>query len=182
MPKMRKHQLIDIKRQQTFSMRYSISNFYDWMSISRCSRNTSNFYTDFLLFYRNGKEMFTNLVRTDGYAVDFILAGPKKPEVDHVDLSLEDFTPEEISDRFHLWGVDPGQTNIFTASDGNLIPHQARKYSACEYYTRAGYKKTNINILKFKKADDTFLAAESQISTFKTANLVVFQAYILRSE
>ena len=34
-----------------------------------------NNYTDALLLYSTANEMFTNMVRTDGYGIDFILAG-----------------------------------------------------------------------------------------------------------
>ncbi|GAA5813016.1 hypothetical protein MFLAVUS_006482 [Mucor flavus] len=127
----------------------------------------------------NGKEMFTNMVRTDGYGIDFILAGPKKQESDLPDLALDDFTAEELNERFCLWGVDPGQINIFTASDGHgTDPHQVRRYSAAEYYTRAGFKRTNKVILNLKNNDEQFLQAERAITTFKTANMETFIVYI----
>ncbi|GAA5814021.1 hypothetical protein MFLAVUS_007511 [Mucor flavus] len=127
----------------------------------------------------NGKGMFTNMVRTDGYGIDFILAGPKKQESDLPDLALDDFTAEELNERFCLWGVDPGQINIFTASDGHgTDPHQVRRYSAAEYYTRAGFKRTNKVILNLKNNDEQFLQAERAITTFKTANMETFIVYI----
>ncbi|KAI8061398.1 hypothetical protein BDF21DRAFT_429447, partial [Thamnidium elegans] len=90
----------------------------------------------------NGKQIFTNMVRTDGYCINFILAGPERQSNKLPNLDLNDFTPEEINKRFHLWGVDPGQISIFTASDGHdTDPHQLRKYSTAEYYTRTGFKK-----------------------------------------
>ncbi|KAG2230908.1 hypothetical protein INT48_000020 [Thamnidium elegans] len=79
------------------------------------------------------------MVRTDGYCINFILAGPERQSNKLPNLDLNDFTPEEINKRFHLWGVDPGQISIFTASDGHdTDPHQLRKYSTAEYYTRTG--------------------------------------------
>ncbi|KAI8065060.1 hypothetical protein BDF21DRAFT_427729 [Thamnidium elegans] len=94
--------------------------------------------------------MFTNMVRTDGYGIDFILTVPERQSNKLSNLDLNDFTPEEINERFHLWGVNPGQINIFTASDGhNTNPHQLRKYSTAEYYTRTGFKKTNLHILNY---------------------------------
>ncbi|KAG2231321.1 hypothetical protein INT48_001257 [Thamnidium elegans] len=85
--------------------------------------------------------MFTNMVRTDGYGIDFILTVPERQSNKLSNLDLNDFTPEEINERFHLWGVNPGQINIFTASDGhNTNPHQLRKYSTAEYYTRTGQR------------------------------------------
>lgn len=102
--------------------------------------------------------MFTNMVRTDGHGIDFILAVPKRQMGEFPDLDLHDFTTEELNTRFHLWGVDPGQVNIFTASDGHGTGHhQTRKYSTAEYYTRAGFKKTNATILNLKNDDELFL-------------------------
>ena len=67
-----------------------------------------NNYTDALLLYSTANEMFTNMVRTDGYGIDFILAGRVNQETQHPDLELNDFTPDELQNRFRLWGVDPG--------------------------------------------------------------------------
>ncbi|GAA5812669.1 hypothetical protein MFLAVUS_006126 [Mucor flavus] len=73
------------------------------------------------------------MVRTDGYGIDFILAGLKKQMSDLPDLELSDLTAEEISTIFHLWSADPGITNIYTSSDGHdNNAHQVRKYSAAE--------------------------------------------------
>ncbi|GAA5805581.1 hypothetical protein HPULCUR_011100 [Helicostylum pulchrum] len=127
----------------------------------------------------NGKQMFTNMVRTDGYGIDFILAGPKNPDANLPDLDLNDFTPRELNENFCLWGADPGQTNIFTASDGHGDDsHQVRKYSTAEYYTRAGFKKSNKTILNLKNGDEQLSEAERNIATFKTANMEVFLLYI----
>ncbi|KAI8082320.1 hypothetical protein BDF21DRAFT_361394 [Thamnidium elegans] len=123
--------------------------------------------------------MFTNMVRTDGYGIDFILAGPERQSNKLPNLDVNDFTPEGINERFHLWGVDPGQINIFTASDGHdTDPHQLRKYPTAEYYTRAGLKKTNLHILNYKNADLQFQEAEQRITTHKTANLERFLEYV----
>ncbi|GAA5799348.1 hypothetical protein HPULCUR_004762 [Helicostylum pulchrum] len=127
----------------------------------------------------NGKQMFTNMVRTDGYGIDFILAGPKNPDANLPDLDLNDFTPRELNENFCLWGADPGQTNIFTASDGHgNDSHQVQKYSTAEYYTRAGFKKSNKTILNLKNGDEQLSEAERNIATFKTANMEVFLLYI----
>ncbi|KAI9247611.1 hypothetical protein EDC94DRAFT_528825 [Helicostylum pulchrum] len=119
------------------------------------------------------------MVRTDGYGIDFILAGPKNPDANLPDLDLNDFTPRELNENFCLWGADPGQTNIFTASDGHGDDsHQVRKYSTAEYYTRAGFKKSNKTILNLKNGDEQLSEAERNIATFKTANMEVFLLYI----
>ncbi|KAI9363280.1 hypothetical protein BD770DRAFT_215562 [Pilaira anomala] len=98
----------------------------------------------------------------------FILAGPRQQQAALPDLDLSDFTGEEINQRFHLWDVDPGLKTIFTASDGyGEDPHQVRKYSTDEYYTRAGFKKTSRKFL-----------AERDILTDKTDNIETFTLYV----
>ncbi|KAG2208512.1 hypothetical protein INT47_010208 [Mucor saturninus] len=79
------------------------------------------------------------MVPIDGYGIDFVIARSISPTAGLPDFELSDFTPEELENNFHLWGVEPGMTNIFTSSDGHGdIPHQIRKYSTAEYYVRAG--------------------------------------------
>ncbi|GAA5811856.1 hypothetical protein MFLAVUS_005302 [Mucor flavus] len=119
------------------------------------------FLVKYLISIANDKAMFTNMVRTDGYGIDFILAGPQNQAAAFPDLEISDFSLEEIGIRFHLWGVDPGQKNIFIAPDGHgEEAHQVRKYSAAEYYTRAGFKRTNQRIIDLKNEDGNFLQAE----------------------
>ena len=138
-----------------------------------------NNYTNALLLYSTDNEMFTNMVRTDGYGIDFILAGRVNQETQHPDLELNDFTPDELQNRFRLWGVDPGQVNIFTASDGHGDgDHEVRRYSAAEYYIRAGFKKINEKILNMKNVNEVYMQAERAITTHKTADLAIYGDYV----
>ena len=76
-------------------------------------------------------------------------------------------------------GVDPGQINIFTASDGHGNGnHEVRRYSAAEYYTRAGFKKTNEKILNMRNSNEEYMQAERAITTHKTADLARFGDYV----
>ncbi|GAA5812210.1 hypothetical protein MFLAVUS_005660 [Mucor flavus] len=102
----------------------------------------------------NGKAMFTNMVRTDGYGIAFILTGPQNQAAALPDLENSNFSLEELE------------------------AHQVRKYSAAEYYTRAGFKRTNQRIIDLKNEDEKILQAERQITTFKTANLQIFILYV----
>ncbi|KAG1434650.1 hypothetical protein G6F56_014236 [Rhizopus delemar] len=61
------------------------------------------------------KRLFTNCIRTDGYAVDVIFA--RRTNMDVLpNLEFEDFTPDELENTFRLWGLDPGQKSL------NFIP------------------------------------------------------------
>lgn len=88
------------------------------------------------------------------------MAAPKRQTDGLPDLELSDFTAEELNTTFHLWGADPGVKNIYTASDDHGVEdsHQIRKYSTDEYYTRAGYKKTNREIAQIKQDNQELLS------------------------
>jgi hypothetical protein len=108
------------------------------------------------------------------------LAGPKNQAAELPDLDTLDFTTEELGTKFRLWGAEHGMINIFTASDGHdNNPHEVRKHSAAEYYTRAGFKKFNKEILNYKNDDPHFLEVERGIPTLKTANFVQYVDYVL---
>ena len=104
-------------------------------------------------------------------AFDFVLVGHVNQEAQNPDLELTDFSTDKLINIFHLWGVDPGQVNIFTASDGHGNGnHEVRRYSAAEYYTRAGFKKTNEKILNMRNSNKEYMQAERAISTHKKAD------------
>ncbi|KAG1439818.1 hypothetical protein G6F56_012160 [Rhizopus delemar] len=86
--------------------------------------------------------LFTNCIRTDGYAVDVIFS--RRTNMDVLpNLEFEDFTPNELENTFRLWGLDPGQKSVFTAVDGHTNDqHEIRKFSTAEFYTFAGYKSS----------------------------------------
>lgn len=119
------------------------------------------------------------MVRTDGYGLDFLVAQTVSQTSDLPDLDLTDFTEDELNTKFKLWGADPGQKTIFTASDGHdNNPHQVRKYSTAEYYTRAGFTRTNKRLEQWKQQDELYLRAERNLLSSKTANIVTFNLYI----
>lgn len=88
------------------------------------------------------------------------------------DVVFLTFATDELNTALHLGGVDPGITNIFIASDDHGDnPHQIRKYSAVEYYTRAGYKKNKQGKLGARTGNPALLDIETDIVTFKTSDL-----------
>jgi hypothetical protein len=107
---------------------------------------------------------FTNLVRTDGFAIDFIFAESiGEAEEDENDVYISDYHDFDPS-LFRLWGLDPGLNSTFIASDGSNrhdninadIPHEILQMITAEFYCRAGYKKTNrrISLYKDEHTDD----------------------------
>lgn len=88
-----------------------------------------------------------------------------------------------------LWGVDPGVTEVFVASNSSdprvyiddsemreeMIlaspeqqQHQVRKFSSAEFYTLAGYRTTNRKIMEWKKQSGIDVI-ESRIASAKTS-------------
>ncbi|CAO3637548.1 unnamed protein product [Cunninghamella blakesleeana] len=65
---------------------------------------------------RRRKPIFTNLIRTDGYGIDFIFS--KQAHHNPLPkLDIEDFTLDEVNKYFHLVGADPGHIDIYNATD-----------------------------------------------------------------
>jgi hypothetical protein len=126
---------------------------------------------------KQSQVLFTNRIRTDGYAVDFIFARPAKPGSELPELDFDDFTEDELQDTFHLWGVDPGITEIFVAVDDHEDDaHQIRKMSTTEFHVQAGYEKTNQKIAKMKKACGIY-DIEKSIPSPKSASTDRFSDY-----
>ncbi|CAO3620873.1 unnamed protein product [Cunninghamella blakesleeana] len=85
---------------------------------------------------RRRKPIFTNLIRTDGFGIDFIFS--KQAHHNSLPrLDIEDFTLEEVNKYFHLVGADPGHIDIYNATDGQEL----FKYSSAEYYSKSGTTK-----------------------------------------
>ncbi|KAG0184584.1 hypothetical protein DFQ28_010889, partial [Apophysomyces sp. BC1034] len=125
----------------------------------------------------SARHMFTNVVRTDGFAVDFIFA--RSTSDDQLpDLDPSDFDADELSEAFELWGADPGLTNVFFACNGNgTEPYEIRKISTAEYYTKAGFKAATRKIHK-KKVEHRIQELEQRLTGRKTANTEVFSSYL----
>ncbi|KAG0176318.1 hypothetical protein DFQ29_006283 [Apophysomyces sp. BC1021] len=120
----------------------------------------------------SARHIFTNAVRTDGFAVDFIFA--RSTSNDQLpDLDPSDFD-DELNEAFELWGADPGLTYVFVVCNSNgTEPCEVRKISTVEYYTKAGFKATTREIHK-KKIEEL----EQRFPGRKTANTEVFSSYL----
>src|ERR1700731_2171011 len=73
------------------------------------------------------KQLFKNLIATDGFTVDLHFARKKKDK-SNVDLSLEDFPQEEVDEMYRPGAVDPGGSTLIAASYG--CGDQAHEYRA----------------------------------------------------
>lgn len=89
---------------------------------------------------------FTNIVRTDGHAIDFVFARPQSEE-SLPDLDMRDFDKYDLDNKFNFWAVDPGEKSVFTAADGEgTDSHQFRHMSKAESYILASCKNTSRKI------------------------------------
>ncbi|CEP19984.1 hypothetical protein [Parasitella parasitica] len=124
--------------------------------------------------------LFTNCVRTDGYAVDFIFA--KRTNVDELpDLQLEDFALDELRDTFRLWGLDPGQKSVFTAVDGHTNDScEIRCFLTAKSYTFSVYQRTSrrIHDLRISPQHVQIKRAESNLVSSKTSRPNIFHNYL----
>ena len=121
----------------------------------------------------NGTETtpgFTGALRTDGHGIDFIFDRPK-PKYQ------EPLTPNEAAklirvDSAVIWGVDPGQREVFVACDGTTTEsHRVRRTSTGEYYQLAGFKKACLTRAKIDKYNSEQRLLISQKPTMKTSSI-----------
>ncbi|KAG2195909.1 hypothetical protein INT47_002682 [Mucor saturninus] len=83
------------------------------------------------------KKMFANMVRSDGFAVDFIFYKEKtySEHINQVDLILDDFEFNEHEEHYLPITIDPGKKAFFTAFAGSSNDtSDFRKCSIKEYY------------------------------------------------
>ncbi|KAI8975064.1 hypothetical protein BDF20DRAFT_584843 [Mycotypha africana] len=83
--------------------------------------------------------MFRNMVRSDGFTVDFLFSRKKKTKEDMIihnhTLTLEDFSYDKVQDNYRPAFLDPGRRSVFTAAIGlDRNKHQVRSCSTKEYY------------------------------------------------
>ena len=116
-----------------------------------------------------------NSITSDGVAISFLFARPKRPEVESQKWSSLDLNLE--NDR--LWGVDPGGgTDIFVASDSNQGKHEIRCTSTKEYYRMCAYNRSNQKIKTWKDQNESLKVIERNMPSAKTSNLSTFDNYV----
>ncbi|KAI8971610.1 hypothetical protein BDF20DRAFT_824659, partial [Mycotypha africana] len=84
----------------------------------------------------NTSVLFWNLIRSDGFTVDFLFKTKEDAVIDHHDLTLEDFSYEEITANYRPTFVDPGRKTILFSfygpgmGESRLRLHQGRQRAA----------------------------------------------------
>lgn len=128
----------------------------------------------------HGLRAFASRVVTDGVSVNFLFARRRSSSdsISSVELSFEDFTDREVETYFQPIAVDPGRTQVFTASYGSgPTPHEVRRCSSKEYYSMIGSTRRNADLQRQKHqvGVDTI---EAQFPTAKTTDMRQYHRYI----
>ncbi|KAI8370700.1 uncharacterized protein BYT42DRAFT_99492 [Radiomyces spectabilis] len=114
----------------------------------RISGNAFDFALDLSKVRAGRGSTFANIITTDGYNCSVHFFRPRRPDTVLPDLDPNDFAQWEL-DFVRLWGIDPGLSEIFVASDRSTTHddrpienslHEIRQFSTVECYTKAGYK------------------------------------------
>ncbi|KAL0582109.1 hypothetical protein ABG067_008204, partial [Albugo candida] len=130
---------------------------------------------------KNGKDLFTCFIQTDGYGCSVQFARRKREEHElsaAPTLILEDFNRAEGEENFIPTTIDPGRKQIFTAAIGhNSNTHQTRRVSDVERRTYTGSRRRQnyVDKLKIQKGIKDI---ETNIPTAKKTNLETYEAHI----
>ncbi|KAF7721224.1 hypothetical protein EC973_005086, partial [Apophysomyces ossiformis] len=125
--------------------------------------------------------IFTNQILSDGFAVDFQFArksAKKERATLDAELTGTDFTEEEITDYFQPCAVDPGRSQVFTATYGcGNSPHEIRRCNTREYYTYTG-SPLGQKVIQAEKKQAGIEAIETDLETGKTQSLELYDTYV----
>lgn len=159
----------------------------DGAEISIHEHNTEQFRRIFRIEKVQGNKTFANLILTDGYATSVTLAKRVGSGMTSIQLDAEDFNEDELNNQFELWGVDPGEKDIFSAANGmGPTRHEQRSFSKKEYYNFAGTMLSRQKMLQYKqekfhavgRGETSIVELEALLPTRKTSSLTRLQEYI----
>ncbi|KAI8984088.1 hypothetical protein BDF20DRAFT_971280 [Mycotypha africana] len=128
----------------------------------------------------NQETLFRNIVRSDGFTVDFLFSkkgkAKKEKTIENHRLTLEDFDLAEIEAGYRPCFIDPGRKDFFTAAIGlDVEKHQVQSCSTKEYYHMTGSTRYSAKIEK-KKAG-RIKGIESDMPTAKTGSNAQYRCY-----
>ncbi|KAI7899771.1 uncharacterized protein BX663DRAFT_478072 [Cokeromyces recurvatus] len=122
--------------------------------------------------------LFNNYVRSDGFAIDFVFNRRRKDSIVVLhDLTLQDFTYNEVESTFRPAFVDPGRKSVFTAAVGLGDAQQIRGCSTKEYYTMTGSTNYQKKMERLKNVGG-ITSIESEMPSAKTNQSEVYDKYV----
>lgn len=119
------------------------------------------------------KQLFGNLVRSDGFSVDFLFykrQSDKKDmatKINQSDLKLDDFDSREVEESYLPIAIDPGRKTVFCAVAD--LDRDVRRCTTKEYYHMTGSTRYSSELDKLKKERGISII-ESAIPTNKTSD------------
>jgi hypothetical protein len=126
----------------------------------------------------NIESMYSNLVRTDGYSIDFVFCRRKKlatlKDARGCTLGLGDFTMDEVKSDHKTYFIDPERKHVFTAISED---DEVRRCSSKKYYTMTGLFQRNKAFDREKK-HGTIKEIETNIFIPKSANIEKYTAFV----
>ncbi|CEG80148.1 hypothetical protein RMATCC62417_14522 [Rhizopus microsporus] len=91
------------------------------------------------------KVLFGNIVRSDGFCIDFIFYRRAFDEngddtlIQNHDLGVDDFSIEEVTQLYRTSFLDPGRKTVYTAAMGlDENQREIRRCTTKEYYHLTG--------------------------------------------
>jgi hypothetical protein len=126
------------------------------------------------------KVLFGNIVRSDGFCIDFIFYrrtfGENRDDtlIQNHDLGVDDFSIEEVTQLYRTSFLDPGRKTVYTAAMGlDENQHEIRRCTTKEYYHLTG---STVYAKKLQQEKDTagITAIEAATPTAKTARNISF--------
>ena len=128
-----------------------------------------------------------NQIKTDGTCVDFLIsrAEEKSSDVLLPNLNIENYEEWELNHVVRMWGVDPGDTDVFMAADSTndmsnqeTSTNEIRFFSKAENYVKAEFKKNAFKLIKLK-AERDITPTETTVPTYKTSRLSRYNEHLI---
>lgn len=130
------------------------------------------------------KVLFGNVVKSDGFCIDFVFYRRAYSEDDdsesirrHI-LTISDFSINEVAESYRPSFLDPGRKSVFTATTGlDTKEHEIRRCSTQEYYHFTGSTAYSKRLQQMKDTAG-ITAIESATPTAKTARNITYCRFL----
>jgi hypothetical protein len=178
--------LVPEPRQQIKVTHYRLTDILNWKNtdisgIYIARRKKKDVYRTYILFSRRTeRQLFNDLMTTDGYSVSVHFSRKKmEPLTLAKTLRVDDWDTSEIREFFRPCAVDPGVGTLITAAYGfGTLEHEVRTFTNKEYYSVSGSKQRNIRRNREKVATGISVI-ESKMPSARTVNETTYSEYVV---